>query len=234
MHKLTGSLNVAARMWVVLSFLIFMPCWAIFWLQGEAEVAHQDVAKVITEPASAPPHRYPLNESAVDDRLNSSRSDSSFFADGRGERRPIEPDACEPLVGLQRQLQDRGAQYMLLRRYPSALATDPARSEALADTAGGRGSTYHFVCRMPIPTNPLYERTFEASAGDPVEAMYQVLREVQRWQGLDATSGAGLGGQGAGAGGSGEMTLHGDSLETPGTRAARFSNAVETGRPKFR
>jgi hypothetical protein len=50
------------------------------------------------------------------------------------------------------------------------------------ETAGPRGEQFYFRCTMALSSNPNYHRYFEATDGDPLCAMQQVLAQVEAWR----------------------------------------------------
>jgi hypothetical protein len=50
------------------------------------------------------------------------------------------------------------------------------------ETAGPRGEQYYFRCTAALPSNPNYHRYFEATEGDPLRAMEQVLAQIEAWR----------------------------------------------------
>lgn len=52
----------------------------------------------------------------------------------------------------------------------------------LLETCGNEGELYRFHCRMAVGNNPNYARPFEATHRDAMQAMGQVLREVEAWR----------------------------------------------------
>jgi len=47
---------------------------------------------------------------------------------------------------------------------------------------GGRGQLYRFQCKVAVDGNRNFTSYFEASARDPLEAMQQVLAQVEAWR----------------------------------------------------
>ena len=177
MHKFTNSIDVAARMLVVSSFLVLMPCWAAFWSHSRGGRA----SHAMWPRSSVVQLWLPCGQTRLCDPVGHDGIDPPTAGHSEGSRPnqdSVVPPASLPdqiLVGLQGRLQQLGAGYMLLERYP-----DPQR---------GVDGSYHFVCRIPIPGNPLYQRTFEAVDGDAVAAMQHVVREVELWQTKHSPSG---------------------------------------------
>ncbi len=176
MHKFNSSIDIAARMLVVSSFLVLMPCWAAFWSHDRGEEGQpRDVAKIVSGPASVslPPDAL-CDPQSHDNSVGHDRVGplTAVHVEGReSNQESVTPPVSLPdqaILGLQERLEKMGAGYMLLERYP--------------DPQGGVASCYHFVCRIPIPANPLYQRTFETVDRDAVAAMQHVVREVELWQ----------------------------------------------------
>jgi hypothetical protein len=51
----------------------------------------------------------------------------------------------------------------------------------LLESWGNQQQMYRFYCRMAIGGNPNYTHYFEAMESDPLQAMHQVLRQVESW-----------------------------------------------------
>jgi len=71
--------------------------------------------------------------------------------------------AADHFSYIQQRLRELGATYYLL------------------ETWGNQGM-YRFYCRMAIGGNPNFTRHFESTGGNPLEAMGQVLRQVEAWR----------------------------------------------------
>jgi hypothetical protein len=85
------------------------------------------------------------------------------------ENREAPPPAAQPVGGdplsqIQNRLRELGATYSLL------------------ETWGGQGQLYRFYCKMAIGGNANYTRYFEATDGDPIRAMGNVLQQVEAWR----------------------------------------------------
>lgn len=65
---------------------------------------------------------------------------------------------------LERRLREYGAIYYLL------------------ETWGNEGELYRFHCKMAIGNNPNYTRHFEATHRDALQAMTQVLEQIEQWR----------------------------------------------------
>jgi hypothetical protein len=71
---------------------------------------------------------------------------------------------AEPFNAIQSRLRQLGARYYLLESW------------------GNDRQFYRFYCKMAIGGSPDYTRFFEATNADPVQAMAQVLQQVERWK----------------------------------------------------
>jgi hypothetical protein len=65
---------------------------------------------------------------------------------------------------LERRLREYGAIYYLL------------------ETWGNDGELYRFHCKMAIANNPNYTRHFEATHREAMQAMNQVLEQIEAWR----------------------------------------------------
>ncbi len=72
--------------------------------------------------------------------------------------------ANEQFAALERKLRDLGASYYLL------------------ETWGNDGELYRFQCKMGVGGNPNYQRHFEATDRDKLQAMARVLEQVEAWR----------------------------------------------------
>lgn len=79
-----------------------------------------------------------------------------------GAAQPAVPDRFKL---LERRLREYGAIYYLL------------------ETWGSEGELYRFHCKMAIGSNPNYTRHFEATNRDALQAMSQVLEQIEAWRG---------------------------------------------------
>ena len=77
--------------------------------------------------------------------------------------RPVLADA-DQLSHIQQRLRELGATYYLL------------------ETWGNSGEQYRFYCKVAVGGNASFCRYFEATNADPLQAMAQVLREVETWR----------------------------------------------------
>ncbi len=71
--------------------------------------------------------------------------------------------AADPFAHIQNRLRRLGATYYLLEAW------------------GDEQPLYRFYCKMAMGGNTSYTRYFEATDADPLQAMSQVLREVEAW-----------------------------------------------------
>ena len=74
------------------------------------------------------------------------------------------PAAADRFAYIQDQLRRLGATYYLLESW------------------GDEQPLYRFYCKMAIGGNAGYTRYFEATDANPLQAMVQVLREVEAWR----------------------------------------------------
>ena len=65
---------------------------------------------------------------------------------------------------IQARLRELGATYYLLESW------------------GSREQLYRFYCKVAVGGNPNYTHYFEATDSDPLQAMAQVLRQVEGWR----------------------------------------------------
>jgi hypothetical protein len=70
-----------------------------------------------------------------------------------------------PFLSMQDRLRQLGATYYLL------------------ETWGNQRQVYRFYCQMAVGGSTNYTRYFEATNSDPMEAMSDVLRQVETWRG---------------------------------------------------
>jgi hypothetical protein len=47
---------------------------------------------------------------------------------------------------------------------------------------GNSGELFRVVCEVPLSADPNFARSFQATAAEPLEAMAQVLREIEAWR----------------------------------------------------
>jgi hypothetical protein len=71
----------------------------------------------------------------------------------------------DPFQAIPQRLRELGATYYLLEAW------------------GSDQQMYRFYCKMAVGGSADYTRCFEASHGDPLQAMRQVLQEVETWRG---------------------------------------------------
>ena len=72
--------------------------------------------------------------------------------------------AAEPFRSIQDRLRELGATYYLLESW------------------GNRQQMFRFYCKMAVGGNPNYTHYFEAMESDPLQAMRQVLAQVETWR----------------------------------------------------
>jgi hypothetical protein len=75
------------------------------------------------------------------------------------------PGSPGMFVSIQDRLRRLGATYYLLEAW------------------GNGQQLYRFYCKMAVGGNADYTRSFEAANADPLEAMREVLRQVEQWKG---------------------------------------------------
>ncbi len=183
-------------MLMVSSFLVLMPCWAAFWSNNvPVEGQPRDAAKIVSDSDVFSVPMNNLADSVGDprgDRRDGQTSSESLVApepgglrqhsatqgEEYGTHRGLEiSSAASPdraILGLKERLEGLGAAYMRLERR--------------RDPHSGAAGAYHFVCRIPIPANRLYERTFEAVDSDAAAAMQRVVSEVELWRAVPTGS----------------------------------------------
>lgn len=71
--------------------------------------------------------------------------------------------STEPFRSIQDRLREMGATYYLLESW------------------GNQQQMYRFYCKMAVGGNPNYTHYFEDVESDPLQAMRQVLRQVENW-----------------------------------------------------
>ena len=52
----------------------------------------------------------------------------------------------------------------------------------LLESWGNQRQFYRFYCKMAVGGNPNYTRYFEATQGNALQAMAQVLQQVESWR----------------------------------------------------
>lgn len=86
-------------------------------------------------------------------------------------RAPVSEEPKDsPFSAMQRRLEDLGAMDYRLQSW------------------GADGCVYRFHCRMAVAEDPDWNRHFEATAGDPLEAITQVVEEIEAWRGIRSLS----------------------------------------------
>lgn len=161
-----SSWIVAARMSIILIVLASLPGWAVWKARqrvggtGPTRLSATTAAKNNSRPSPARP-RGELGKAGPADGNVVPQIAGSIKAATAGCRTDAE---SSELHAVQDRLKQLGVDYMLL--------------EAL-DQPGQRA--YRFRGYVPLPTNPVYQRQFEAVAASPLEAMQRVLRRVETW-----------------------------------------------------
>ena len=74
------------------------------------------------------------------------------------------PSAADPFHSVPDRLRQLGATYYLLESW------------------GNNRQIFRFYCKMAVGGNADYTRYFEATHSDPLQAMLQVLRQVEKWR----------------------------------------------------
>jgi len=74
------------------------------------------------------------------------------------------PSTADPFHSIQVRLRQLGARYYLLESW------------------GSERQLYRFYCKMAIGGSADYTRYFEATNADPLQAMVQVLQQVEKWK----------------------------------------------------
>jgi hypothetical protein len=109
--------------------------------------------------------RVPTGENPVAAQANPFRTAGQAPAvPATGASLPSQPEQPDRFRMMERKLREYGAVYYLL------------------ETWGTEGELYRFHCRMAITNNPNYTRHFEATDGDALKAMSQVLAKVEAWR----------------------------------------------------
>ncbi len=141
---------------------------------GVASPTWSPMAGAPTDAASSPSQVIPADyQSPVDPRA------TRFPQPVRGSEMAKDPQlrplpgaprvlAAAPMEGRFAAIQDRlrklGATYYLLESW------------------GSRDYLYRFYCKVAVGGNPDYTHFFEATHSDPLEAMDEVLRQVEAWR----------------------------------------------------
>ncbi len=71
---------------------------------------------------------------------------------------------ANPFLSMQKRLKDMGATYYLL------------------ETWGNQEQLYRFYCKMSVGGSANYTHCFEATHADPLQAMRDVVRQVEQWK----------------------------------------------------
>jgi hypothetical protein len=171
MHTLKASAIIAARLVLVTSFVVAMPCWALLRAYEQAAECGRHASAKAPLPAVVPPPAWdpPFERSFVGPAENKPPPVAAAAT------RPIawdERPVRERILAIEARLQGLGASYMRLTYRP-----DPAPGDRLPS----RLDRYHFLCQMPLPDHTPYCKPFEAAAHDPDAAMRLVLEQVERW-----------------------------------------------------
>lgn len=103
---------------------------------------------------------------------------------GRDRRRTSAPEpykAVDPAVGLSdppAQARSTVDQFT----YIQARLRELGATYYLLESWGSREQLYRFYCKVAVGGNPNYTHYFEATGSDPLQAMAQVLRQVEGWR----------------------------------------------------
>jgi hypothetical protein len=168
MHTLKSSVIVVARMLLVTSFVVAMPCWAVFWAyEQSAGNCRQALAKTPL-PAEVPTAwAPPFDRSFVGPAACEPAHVAATPVAAAGQN-----PARERILSIETRLQALGAAYLRLTCRPDPAPIDPLPTPR---------HRYYFLCQMPLPGHTPYCKPFEAVADDPEAAMRIVLDQVERW-----------------------------------------------------
>lgn len=170
------SFVVLLRGFVLLAFLVVMPLlaapavgkWYDAWLLGELKVAapagESDSSRDDNPAPTVLANRASdeISPSSLD-RLSEPDDPPAPFAASPEPSIAAERTA-ERFEAIPKRLQELGAEYLKL------------------ESVTGSDMRYRFRCTVPLPGSEAYGRQFDVTAADPVEAMQQVLAQVETWQ----------------------------------------------------
>jgi hypothetical protein len=130
----------------------------VFWSDGGAVESHASTD--FSDLSDNPPGSAPVGVAAIDDR---SDADDDRPQPLPGDASPRAPAADEPFAALAARLRELGATHYRL------------------ETWGTDGGLFRFRCLMAVPGQPRQSQHFEATAEQPLDAMAQVLDQVEPW-----------------------------------------------------
>lgn len=150
------SRTVAWRMAVVLVFLLGMPILALPHVQQRIGEILADRPDLQLEPTAAA--KPPLLRVGSPPDSAQERPSEQPLMPGIDEGEAVETQVEQ----LRQRFTELGATYVLLER------------------VGVEGDRYRFTCHMPVAANSPYREQLQAVATDPIEAMSQVLADLER------------------------------------------------------
>lgn len=170
------SFVVSLRGFVLLAFLVVMPLlaapavgkWYDAWLLGELK-STSSVKKC--EPADREENAPTVLVNRTSEDVSPSRVDYLSEAD-------IPPAPFAPSPGPGIATEKSGERFEAIPQRLKQLGAEYLKLESVA----GSELQYRFRCTVPLPGSEAYGRQFEVTASDPVEAMQQVLAQVEAWQ----------------------------------------------------
>ncbi len=190
--------TIVLRMAIVMGVVVAMPIWSVFEAGVPADLRAQWVRlgalarlQRLVHAAAARGTTTDITESdeSVEPR-SPSRLEVAVQSDngrvgrnGFSRKQPL-PDAR---TAAKKSTQQRTRQELMrmadrLRRMgATAMRLEKSR------TGSSRGE-YYFMCRMPLPSNPVYYKQFEARSTSPTVAIRQVTEAIQRWTGAASTA----------------------------------------------
>jgi hypothetical protein len=190
MPQTQTSANTALRAIVMLAFIVTIPLIAINGsslpekAKNIIEKYWPIVASIVGKPADSQPN--PLPAQASGDKVQRVRQQASSVIPAAyqsvvepglnipGNTGPVNNNTAQadanPFMALQDRLRQLGATYYLL------------------ETWGNQRQYYRFYCQMAVGGNAGYTHYFEAINANPLEAMADVLRQVEAWRGRGNTA----------------------------------------------
>jgi hypothetical protein len=148
----------AIRALLLLGCLLALPVLAI-WGSSLPEAVHTALEGRVpgVPPAAAEPDREPprfVPTPAAEGNRPAGQAD-----------RAAAPSAQNPQARIEQRLQQLGASYYRLEEW------------------GDRRECFRFICEMPLGDSPQPARAFQAIRDDRLEAMAEVLRQVEAYRG---------------------------------------------------
>jgi hypothetical protein len=113
-------------------------------------------------PAADDLHRLRMSDQGSDSGMPTAYSDGGTTPSGASAMQTL--SSADQFKHIHERLRALGATYYLLESW------------------GNRHDYYRFYCQMAIGGNASYSRPFQATHSDPIEAMTQVLRQVESWR----------------------------------------------------